>query len=81
MNSVPIHPILRPLAKLILLVIKTCFMKMNKILLAILLLIIVCQTKNILEPEIRKILADKQSLPEVITTLGNTISVLKKKGN
>jgi len=54
-------------------------MKMNKILLAILLLIIVCQTKNILGPEIRKILADKQSLPEVITTLGNTISVLKKE--
>jgi hypothetical protein len=55
-------------------------MKTNKFLLAILLLIIACQTRDILEPEIRKILTDKQNLPKVIIKIGNTLSVLKKEG-
>ncbi|MDQ0638605.1 hypothetical protein QF042_002170 [Pedobacter sp. W3I1] len=55
-------------------------MKTNRILLAILLLIIACQTRNMLEPEIRKILTDKQNLSEVITIIGNTLSALKKEG-
>jgi hypothetical protein len=55
-------------------------MKTNKILLAITLLIIACQTRNILEPEIRKILTGKPNLPEVITTIGNTLSALKEEG-
>jgi hypothetical protein len=55
-------------------------MKTNKILLAILLLIMACQTRNVLEPEIRKILSDNQNASEVMTIIGNSLSTLKKEG-
>ncbi|MBB6237228.1 hypothetical protein HDC90_001848 [Pedobacter sp. AK013] len=54
-------------------------MKTNKILLATLLLIIVCQTKNILGPEIRKIRLDKQKLYEVTARFGKDLAVFEKE--
>ncbi|MBO9672281.1 MAG: hypothetical protein J7577_02480 [Sphingobacteriaceae bacterium] len=54
-------------------------MKTNKILLTILLLTIVCQTRNILEPEIRKLLWNKQKLYEVTARLGKCLAAFEKE--
>ncbi|WP_293309943.1 hypothetical protein [Pedobacter sp. UBA5917] len=54
-------------------------MKTNKILLTVLLLIIICQAKNILEPEIKKMFGGKQHLPEIITDFRNGLIVFNNK--
>lgn len=54
-------------------------MKTNKILLVILLLITVCQTRDILDPEIRKIQFDRQKLDEVAARFGKCLTAFEKE--
>ncbi|GGH01343.1 hypothetical protein [Pedobacter zeae] len=54
-------------------------MKTNKILLAILLLITVCQTRDILDPEIRKIQWNKQRLFKVAVRFSQYLIAFEKE--
>lgn len=58
---------------------KRDIMKIDKILLAVLLLIIAYQTRSVLEPEIRKIQRDKQNLSEVITRFCKGLTAFERE--